>query len=216
MKRGLGFRKDPMLQDRHVLEQMWDTESHVRGKNSHKVHQKGDAKKHTHNHRKVQLFTQFICGDSFISIPVIVKATQNVYHTNKHTSFDAKPDMRLPCELMAVEVSDNRKKTQKSVRMQLTRCLYQMLTRSNTSPLGFLCMRAFQNCDSSCLAHILTLDGITTRTHTHLIPDSNWRITYLSQLPNNRFGRFPHWQNQSSNGNYGGAMRRQTMAPFQL
>lgn len=62
-------------------------------------------------------------------------------------------------------------------------------------------------------AHRLTLDGITTRTHTHLIPDSNCKLTDLSQLPNNRFGLFPHWQNQCSNGN-SGAMRRQTMAPI--
>lgn len=76
--------------------------------------------------------------------------------------------------------------------MQLTRCLYQMLTRSNISPLGFICMHASQNCDSSCLAHRLTLDGITTRTHTHLIQDSNCKLTYLSKLSNNRFGLFPH------------------------
>lgn len=44
-----------------------------------------------------------------------MKATQNVYDTNKHrpTSFDVQPDMRLPDEPMVAlrsrtEVSDNR------------------------------------------------------------------------------------------------------------
>lgn len=88
-----------------------------------------------------------------------------------------------------------------------------MLTHSNTALLGFLCTNASQNSDSSCLAHRFTLNSITTQSHTHLIPDSNCKLTYLSQLPNNRLSLFPHWQNQSSNGNYA-AMRGQTTAPI--
>lgn len=51
----------------------------------------------------------------YIDAGVIMKATQNVYDTNKHrpTSFDVQPDMRLPGEPMVAlrsrtEVSDNR------------------------------------------------------------------------------------------------------------
>lgn len=49
----------------------------------------------------------------YIDACVIMKATQNVYDTNKYTSFDVQPDMRLTGEPMAVlrsctEVSDNR------------------------------------------------------------------------------------------------------------
>lgn len=106
------------------------------------------------------------------------------------------------------EVSDNFKK---AVRMQLTRCLYQMLTRSNSARLGFLCTDAFQNSDSSCLAHKLH-----PWRHHNLIPhtsDTNCKLTYLSHLPNNRFSLFPHWQKHGSNDNYV-AMRGQTMPPI--
>lgn len=81
-----------------------------------------------------------------------------------------------------------------AVKMQLTRCLYQMLTRSNSAHLGFLCTNASQNSDSSCLAHKLH-----PWWHHNLIPhtsDTNCKLTYLSHLPNNRFALFPHWQKQ--------------------
>lgn len=34
----------------------------------------------------------------YIDACVIMKATQNIYDTNKYTSFDVQPDMRLPGE----------------------------------------------------------------------------------------------------------------------
>lgn len=99
------------------------------------------------------------------------------------------------------------------VNLWLQRYLIAAKKISYTALLSFLCKNASQNSDSSCLSQRLTLDGITTRSHTHLTTDSNCKLTYLSQLPNNRFSLFPHWQNQRSICNYA-AMRGQTMAPI--
>lgn len=58
-----------LYEDKHVLEQTRETESHDTCKTSHKVHWKSDTKNAFFTAKR-QLFTCFICGDSFISMPV--------------------------------------------------------------------------------------------------------------------------------------------------
>ncbi len=193
---------------------MWEIKSHVTGKASHKVHRKTDAK-NVRNNRK---------GSCLHGSAAVTHLYRCLYHNESHTErLRHKQVYFLWCKawhetswwtngcMRYARAQRYLIIVKMAVRMQLTRCLYQMLTRSNSAHLGFLCTNASQNSDSSCLAHKLH-----PWRHHNLIPhtsDTNCKLAYLSHLPNNRVGLFPHWQKHCNNDNYV-AMRGQTMSPI--